>query len=320
MPVYRGEAYVAATLRSIQGQDLGDFEVLCIDDCSDDGSSAIIQSMAASDHRIRYLRTDRNFGNVPRVLRAYLGEARGEYLVYTSQDDSFSADWLSSMVAKAETSGAEAVVPDLVFYDDEGSELRWLRNSHRAPVTGSEAFLLSLDWTIPGNALFHRSLFERFGFFDFGMYADEYSWRFYFLQCRAVAFASGVFRYYQGNPEAITRKASIGMLDRPYNDYRLWRLVEEMASQSSWATRQARQSFLALRYAYALAEEHASLRPGLPRVDEAAQAMSSDVSFNRRLAESYGGGLHAQMVLLGLRHPSSLRLAAKLNRLRGKRV
>nr|WP_314444344.1 glycosyltransferase family 2 protein [uncultured Sphingomonas sp.] len=320
VPVFRGEAYVAATLRSLQAQEFADFEVLCIDDCSDDGSGEIIRAMAAGDRRIRYVRTEANLGNVPRVLSRYLPEARGRYFAYTSQDDSFSPDWLGSMVEVARDSGAEAVVPDLVFHDEVHGDTRWLRNSDRVPVTGSEAFLLSLDWTIPGNALFHRSLFERFGFFDFGMYADEYSWRFYFLQCRKVAFARGLFRYFQGNPDAITRKLSPGMLDRPGTDYRLWQLVEEHAPHSPWTTRQAQQSFRALRNALALIEVHPELRVEAQRVEEARGLMRNDPAFRRRLRQSYGRGLLGRLSAFGLDHPGALRLVARVNRLRAGRL
>jgi glycosyltransferase involved in cell wall biosynthesis len=164
IPVYRGEAYIGATLRSLQDQKLTSFEVLCVDDCSDDGSAEIILAHAAESPRVRYLRTDQNLGNVPRILTRYLNEIRGRFFVYSSQDDTFSPDWLSSMIEAAVRTGAEAVVPDLVFYDGERGEYRWLRNSYRAEVSGVEAFLLSLDWSIPSNAMVHRSLFERLEF------------------------------------------------------------------------------------------------------------------------------------------------------------
>ena len=317
IPVYRGQAYVAATLRSLKAQELADFEVLCIDDCSDDESCEIIRSLAAEDARIRYFRTDTNLGNVPRVLSRFLGEARGDYFAYSSQDDSFSVDWLSSMVNTAEATGAEAVVPDLVFHDDERGDYRWLRNSYRALVSGTEAFLLSLDWSIPANALFHRSLWERFGFFDFGMYADEYSWRYYFLQCRMVAFAAGVFRYYQGNQNAITRKLSVGMLDRVSNDFRLWQLVEEHASHSPWVTRYAQHTFRSLRHALALSEASPALRAEYGRIDAATRAMRGDAVFRQRLRESYPSPL-GRLSEIGLNHPLALRLVAKANHFRAK--
>lgn len=316
IPVYRGEAYIASTLRSVQAQDYSNFELLCIDDCSPDRSGEIILEMAAEDPRIRYKRTVTNLGNVPKVLNRHLGEMRGEYFAYASQDDSFSPDWLSSMVEAVGRTGADAVVPDLVFYDDDRGETRWLRNSARDPISGTEAFLLSLDWTIPGNAMFHRSLFERFGFFDFGMYADEYSWRYYFLHCRKVAFASGVFRYFQGNPNAITRKLSPAMLDRAYNDYRLWRLVEDHAPQSPWVRQYARQAFRSLRQGIAEITAIPSMRREAGRLAVALEAMRDDRDFRLRLIESFDRPLPGRMALLALAVPTLLRLGARIDRLR----
>lgn len=315
IPVYQGEAYIEATLRSLQAQTFSDFEVLCIDDCSSDRSEDIILAMATGDPRIRYVRTSENLGDVPRVLGRYLQQVRGTYLAYSSQDDSFSPNWLSRMIELAKETSADAVVPDLVFYDD-GGVTRWLRNSHREPMSGTEAFLLSLDWTIPGNALFRRSLYDRHGFEDFGMYADEYTWRFYFLKSGKVAFADGLFRYYHGNPDAITRKLSPGMLDRAYNDYRLWRLVEDHAPLSPWATDYAQQAFRSLRHGFALMHRNASLRTELPRLQKAVAAMRSDVRFLDRLRESFGSSVKGSLAVLGLYLPSLFRLDGTFDHLR----
>ena len=60
MPVYNAERFLAVAIESILQQTFTDFEFLIIDDCSTDGSAAIIHSYA--DPRIRYYRNDTNLG------------------------------------------------------------------------------------------------------------------------------------------------------------------------------------------------------------------------------------------------------------------
>ena len=92
-------------------------------------------------------------------------------------------------------------------------------------LTGLEAFNLSLDWTIPGAALWRSEVGEKFGYEDFNMYADEYSIRKFFLECNKVAFCSGIFYYTVDNPEAITKKMKPALFSKVTKETKLLQLV-----------------------------------------------------------------------------------------------
>ena len=55
MPVYNGAAYLEAAIESIRRQTHSDFEFLIVDDGSTDGSSEILEGLAAQDSRIRII-------------------------------------------------------------------------------------------------------------------------------------------------------------------------------------------------------------------------------------------------------------------------
>ena len=55
IPVYRNEKQLAACLDSIRKQTLADWECLCIDDGSTDGSGAILDEYARKDARFRVI-------------------------------------------------------------------------------------------------------------------------------------------------------------------------------------------------------------------------------------------------------------------------
>jgi glycosyltransferase involved in cell wall biosynthesis len=287
IPVYRGEKLIERTLDSLAAQTFADFEVLCVDDHSPDGSATIIKERSAKDPRIRYLQTPVNQGTVPKVINCIRDEVRGRYFVYSSQDDYFSADWLEKMVAAMEQGEADAVVPNLEFVTSDGEVLRkasgWDRFGEQT-ISGKEAFVLSLDWSIPGNALWKSEFLRKYGFFDFGLYADEYTARDYFLKCHRVRFCDGIFYYSQANPDAITKKIAPGRLDYPYNQFRVWELIHEVSPDQG--IRFARTVVRDLFEAVVLSVSHLRLIDQRYRLIPAIEGMQS-AEFQRDLFRAF---------------------------------
>jgi hypothetical protein len=231
IPVHNGEGYLSETLESVLAQTFGDFEVICIDDGSTDGSAQILQRYAQRDARIRVVTTPRNLGSAPKALNHALGTMTGGFFVYASQDDLFSPDWLASLHARALETGADAVIPEVVLHHHgepaRDRSLIGLAGDTRAQLSGREACLRSLDWSIPGNALWNARLVRRLGFEEFGLNSDEYSVRRFFLECNKVVFSGGKFLYRQDNPDAVTRRMNAGTFDWPYTQLRLAQLLQE---------------------------------------------------------------------------------------------
>ena len=63
MPVYNGEDFIAGAIESILNQTDSDWELICVDDGSIDGSKDIIRSF--HDERIKYF-YQKNFGSPAR--------------------------------------------------------------------------------------------------------------------------------------------------------------------------------------------------------------------------------------------------------------
>ncbi|HPC02622.1 MAG TPA: glycosyltransferase family 2 protein [Syntrophales bacterium] len=231
IPVYNGEKYIRNTLDSIKKQIFQDYEVLCINDSSIDKSIEILKEYNLQDTRFRYYNTEYNLGIVPKVINYALPLAKGEYYVYSSQDDLFSEDWLNCMYKRAIETNADAVIPDVVLYHQYSPQknkiLSGINGDKSIVLSNRDAFIYSLDWTIPGNALWRLNLIKKIGYYDFSMNADEYSARVFFLNCNKVVFSCGTFFYRQDNPSAITKKFSIKMFDIPFTDFKLWELAKK---------------------------------------------------------------------------------------------
>ncbi|WP_300032391.1 glycosyltransferase family 2 protein [uncultured Roseobacter sp.] len=230
LPVFNGAKHLDETLSSISAQTFENFEVLCVDDCSSDGSDEIVFRHARRDPRFRYFHTGSNLGMASKAANFVAKKATGTWFVYSSQDDLFSIDWLEKMHSRAVETGADAVLPEVEFYYENAKSTRRIsgyHGDHTARLTGHEAFKASLDWTIPGNALWPIRFLKEKGFCDFGAFADEYSVRTFFLACQEVVFCTGTFFYRQDNSNAVTKKAGPALLDEGYNNFMIWRLIVE---------------------------------------------------------------------------------------------
>ena len=80
MPVYNAERYLDCSVGSVIAQTFTDWELICFNDASTDGSLAVLERLASSDPRIRVIDSRINVkqgGGRNRAIR----EARGEYVV-----------------------------------------------------------------------------------------------------------------------------------------------------------------------------------------------------------------------------------------------
>lgn len=95
IPVYNSTEYLSACLGSVLAQSFTDWEAVCIDDGSTDGSSAILAEYAAKDERIRVL-TQENTGPGAARNRG-LQAARGKYITFVDADDEVAPQYLESL-------------------------------------------------------------------------------------------------------------------------------------------------------------------------------------------------------------------------------
>ena len=85
VPVHNAAPYLEDAVESVLRQSLADFELVCADDGSDDGSGAILERFARRDRRVRVLRPGRiGLIRAANLLRA---EARAPVLARFDADD-----------------------------------------------------------------------------------------------------------------------------------------------------------------------------------------------------------------------------------------
>lgn len=123
LSVYNVVEYVRATIDCILEQSFRDFELLCIDDASTDGTWEVLQEYANNDNRVRLIRQHTNRGlSVSRNIA--IAEARGDYLLMIDGDDLFARNVVEKAYHKAQETDADMVIWDYsVFYGDDINSL-----------------------------------------------------------------------------------------------------------------------------------------------------------------------------------------------------
>lgn len=114
VPICNVERYLAKCLDSLRAQSFTDFEVLCINDGSTDGSRDII---------LRYLEDDRRFRMIDKPNSGYgssmnlgLSCSLGEYIAILESDDFFEPNALELLVQSAKENDSDVVKADFYLY------------------------------------------------------------------------------------------------------------------------------------------------------------------------------------------------------------
>ena len=123
---YNQEKYVRAAIEGALGQDFSPLEIILSDDCSSDGTFAIMEEMVAAyrgPHRVIARREPVNVGTVQHVINVSRA-ARGELVVMAAGDDISYPDRASALHAAWKESGAAALASRHDEIDEAGAMLR----------------------------------------------------------------------------------------------------------------------------------------------------------------------------------------------------
>ena len=94
IPVYNVAPYLRECLDSVLAQTFTDWEAICVDDGSSDGSGAILDEYVAKDKRFKVIH-QKNAG-VSAARNVALDAAKGEVVCFCDADDKLDAQWFES--------------------------------------------------------------------------------------------------------------------------------------------------------------------------------------------------------------------------------
>lgn len=228
--VYNAEKFLRECLDSLIGQTLSDIEIICIDDCSTDSSLEILNEYARKDCRIRILRNERNMGQAVARNRG-LAAAEGEYITMLDSDDWFSPDALQSAYDVLTGNGDTDCVLFRLVHVSDGKEREYPIRTEKRMLTGREAFLLSIDWSIHGLYVIKSGIHKAFPYDETALlYSDDNTTLLHYLNSGNVGFCNGTY-YYRQNPDSMTHSCNIRRFDRMEADLSIKNILNGVDSK-----------------------------------------------------------------------------------------
>lgn len=105
VPFYNSKGYIERCVHSVLEQTYPHFELLLIDDGSQDGSTEIVRELCRRDARFRFIRLPH--GGVSIARNAGIEAARGTYLFFLDIDDTIHPRLLEALAELCGITGAE---------------------------------------------------------------------------------------------------------------------------------------------------------------------------------------------------------------------
>lgn len=198
IPFYNSESYVTKCLDSLLSQSFVDFEIIAIDDGSEDNTFLQLKEYSNKDDRIICI-GQKNQGRSA-ARNAGLKKAVGKYITFVDSDDFVSSTYLQNLIDGINY-GVDIAMVDILTVDVEGMPLK-KRNmySNSVAVVGNKDSIQRVLHQKPANEicgkLFTKELFENLEFPVGKIYEDLYMT--FALMCNAkkVAFIDSPDYFY----------------------------------------------------------------------------------------------------------------------------
>ena len=164
LPVYNTAPYLGQCLDSILAQTLQNFEIICVDDGSTDGSLELLEQYQNKDSRIRVIKQKNLYAGVAR--NKGLEVAQGEYVIFLDSDDFFEPQMLQAVYEQATQQDADVVLFGGRTYHHVKQEYRDMPSYLRKDLIGERTVfnrndlpdnLLTITTPAPWTKAFRRS-------------------------------------------------------------------------------------------------------------------------------------------------------------------
>lgn len=169
IPVHNAESTIGRCLESVLTQDLGDFEVVCIDDGSTDGSLNVLRYYQAQHPRITILEQKNEFAGVAR--NNGMRVARGEYLAFVDADDWMETGALLAAYTAAHDNDVDMLKAPCRYFDCKSHEFfqdDWIALKVVPPDSFNKVLdYRSCPWLLqltdaPWSGMYKRAFIERY--------------------------------------------------------------------------------------------------------------------------------------------------------------
>lgn len=273
VPVYRVEKYIDECIESILAQSFPDFELILVDDGSDDKCGEICDYYAEKDDRIVVIHKENEGLSCAR--NSGIEIARGEYIALIDGDDSVNKDFLTVLYRLCVKNNCHIGMCNFLLTEENSVKLERQKKEKTEIITGKEAVdrsctgTGSLMFTLPWNKLYHKSLFEDVQYPAGKIHEDDYTTWKLLWKSEFVAITNLYLYYYLQRSDSI--------MGKPFEKKRLERLdaYEEKIAFLNYHGMTRAYEWLVITYYRLLWETHALVRASIFEQDAILEDISS---------------------------------------------
>jgi glycosyltransferase involved in cell wall biosynthesis len=165
LPTYNGARYIAESIQSCLDQTYPHWELIVVDDASTDHTPCLVADFAAQDSRIRLIRHAEN-KKLPGALNTGFAQATGQYLTWTSDDNSYRPEALDVMVDFLNRHPDVGIVyADYSIVDEMGHVLRRVHVANPNRLTDKACVDVCF--------MYRRTVYETIGGYDETLFLVE---------------------------------------------------------------------------------------------------------------------------------------------------
>lgn len=163
MPMHNSAKFVGEAITSVINQTYDNWELLVIDDASEDYSCDIVREYIKRDNRIHLLFNDNHTGRPSSPRNMGVNNAKGRYIAFLDSDDMWFPEKLEQQIPLFDDDNVAIVYSNYEKMDEDGH-----RSSRivKAPVTATYNMLLSGN--VIGNltGVYDQNKVGKIGFLD----------------------------------------------------------------------------------------------------------------------------------------------------------
>lgn len=162
--IFNGEQYISYCLESLKSQTYKNFEVILVDDGSEDLSGSICEQFAKEDDRFKVIHQDNKGCSAARNVGLMM--AKGEYIGIIDQDDYLHKNYIAYFMKLIKEHNAEIATTDTIgpFVGSIPNIKDTLDVNNYSIWSGADSAKAMLMYTLqigPWNKLISRNLIER---------------------------------------------------------------------------------------------------------------------------------------------------------------
>lgn len=121
VPIYNVAEYLSKCIDSLVAQTYKNIEILLVDDCSTDGSSAIAKEYAEKyPNECRLIQREKNGGSAA-TRNSGINAVSGQWLTFVDSDDWVDEDYIQTLYDEAVADGADVVLSGIYYYYNENN-------------------------------------------------------------------------------------------------------------------------------------------------------------------------------------------------------